>query len=292
MANGINPYLTSNVEVLSNLAQTSGEKNIEESLSQTGIQKGKLKKRFLKEQEDALAKFKKKSKGGIFGALSKFAPLIAMINPLAGSILSGVGTAGRGIETRKAAKDLPGMEGWKTTFLSEAAKGREGHYKHLKESAPSILDSLVSGAVSGVTAHSMGKATKGAFGGDEAIKMFGKDKTEGKFFEKLTKKLGERTKEQATKEGGKVQKGFFERMQSDKDFGIKENKLLDKNWLKLLQTYPELSKGNLTDAVSVISGMGQNNKFTTKEELDAALASKKISQSDYDELIKQFEGGQ
>ena len=64
---------------------------------------------------------------------------------------------------------------------------------------------------------------------------------------------------------------------------------MDANWLKLLQTYPELSKGDLTDAVSIISGMGQ--KYGSKEELDAALKAGKIEQSDYDELVKQFEEG-
>ena len=261
MANGTNPYLASNVQVLSDLAQTSAKKDIQEAFSETGIQKGKLKKQFTKEQEEALEKFKKKSKGGIFGALSKFAPILGMINPLAGALASGIGTAGVGIKTRKAAKDLPGMEGWKTTFLSDPAKAHESAYKEMKESAPSILDSLVSGAISGVTAHSMGEATQGAFKGDESIKMFGGNKTKGKFFENLKKKLGPEIGVD-----GKAIKGtgFFDRVQSN----IKDDKLLDKNWLKLLQTYPELSKGNLTDAVSVISGMGQNNKFTTKEELD------------------------
>ena len=76
MANGTNPYLASNVKVLSDLAQTSAKKDIQEGFSETGIQKGKLKKQFTKEQEEALARLKKKSKGGIFGALSKFSPLL------------------------------------------------------------------------------------------------------------------------------------------------------------------------------------------------------------------------
>ena len=269
MANGTNPYLASNVKVLSDLAQTSAKKDIQEAFSETGIQKGKLKKQFTKEQEEALARFKKKSKGGIFGALSKFSPLLGMFSPLAGALASGIGTAGVGIETRKAAKDLPGMEGWKTTFLSDPARKQESFYKDLKKSAPSILDSLVKGAISGVTAHEMGKATQSAFKGDESINIFGKGaKKHGKFFERLKKKYKD--------------KPFFQELQS----GLKKSDLLDANWLKLLQTYPELSKGDLTDAVSVISGMGQ--EYGSKEELDAAREAGVISEEAYEKYLEQL----
>ena len=282
MANGFNPYDFANVDILSDIVQRESTRKQREGSVQTAIQKSKLVERFNKEQEEAMKKFEEDSKGGFFGKLSKpwLTSLIGLVNPLAASIMSGVGTAGVGIKSRKAAKDLPGMGGWKTTFLSGDAKKTEDYYKGIKESAPSLFENLLSGAISGVTQKVLSEGTKKAFKGDESVKVFGPDKVgEDKFFERVAKKLGEKTVKEY---GEKAQKGFFERLKE----GVGEDKLLSKDWVKLLQTAPELLEGDITDFITQIQG--KQAQFGSWQEIEDAWRAKTISNEEYEELKEEW----
>ena len=254
MANGFNPYDFANVDILSDIVQRESTRKQREGSVQTAIQKSKLVERFNKEQEEAMKKFEEDSKGGFFGKLSK--PWLTSL------------------------KDLPGMGGWKTTFLSGDAKKTEDYYKGIKESAPSLFENLLSGAISGVTQKVLSEGTKKAFKGDESVKVFGPDKVgEDKFFERVAKKLGEKTVKEY---GEKAQKGFFERLKE----GVGEDKLLSKDWVKLLQTAPELLEGDITDFITQIQG--KQAQFGSWQEIEDAWRAKTISNEEYEELKEEW----
>tara|TARA_R100001443_G_scaffold117084_2_gene139854 strand:- start:4049 stop:4906 length:858 start_codon:yes stop_codon:yes gene_type:complete len=280
MANGINPYELADIEIARDIAQKEAIQKQKEGAAQTVLQKSKLKKLFSKEQEDALARFKKKSKGGFFGGLFSnplISTIVSTINPLAGAILTGASTAEQGIRTKKAASNLPGLEKWKNTFLREGAEAQEDIYKKIKSNAPSLVDSIIKGVTSGVTASATGKSMQEGFKAvDKDIKLMGADKAEGKFFENLKKKYG----------------GFSEAASKS----LKENELLDKSWVKLLgKGLPEFGKeGDVTDILTMLSEGSSDSSSTktyaTEDELKQALDSKEIDQEFYDNYYEKHFG--